>query len=162
MAIDLFSQNIEQLKTIYAKTDDEVKKFLIKQVIRVKLEQAKKNKLDNVNKKQRIKSKQMDNLLDDLVDETDETEPSGLWSRFGKIDNKYVEEIKFDHANNKLMDRMNNELDFRIKGTQKKFSSPFADDNMIGQQFMESDHYESYKNFKKNNVVDSFTGYKMK
>ena len=161
MTVDLFSLSIDKLKILYNKTDDEVTKFLIQQVIRVKKYQHKYNY--NM-QKQNIKTKKINDLVDDLFEET--IRPVEMWNKScGKIDDKFVEEIQFDQANNKLMERMNFESTFRIednKKNNKKISSPFASDNIIDQQFLESDQYVNFKKFKKTNVIDNFTGYKMK
>lgn len=64
-----------------------------------------------------------------------------------RADPKYASEIEKDFSNNKLMERMNGELDFRIHG---------ADKDVVSRPYMQDDggenNYASIKRFKKHSI----------
>lgn len=161
MAQNILNLSIKQLKEQYKKEDDDFLKLMIKKVIQLKEKQniAKATTLrsrsiveNNEGKQNKNRSKKIDDLLDNLIDENMQSnEPPKP-----NVDERYLEEIKFDHANNKLMERMNSEVDMRIySGTnKKKFSSPFADDRLLNDG-----EYVSYKDFEKQSSITDFRGF---
>lgn len=66
-----------------------------------------------------------------------------------EIDKRFIKEINIDHSNNKLMERLNGELDFRIHGDHSKddIIKPYSDLNE-----------GNYKDFEKYTIpISSFT-----
>ena len=60
----------------------------------------------------------------------------------------HLKQIKFDSANNKLLERLNIESNFRStekKNIKKQFVSPFSEDNLYNEQFTNDKYIESIK-----------------
>jgi len=145
MENNLMKYNIDELKKLYINTNDEFKKIFIKKAIEYKIYILKNNKLqekDNNNKK---------DILDDLINYTEESEESDEKineNDNNQIEEKFVKQLKSDSANNKLLERLNIESNFRStdkRNVKKQFASPFAEDNIYNEQFSNDKYIESIK-----------------
>jgi len=145
MENNLMKYNIDELKKLYINTNDDFKKFFIKKAIEYKIYILKNNKLqekDNNNKK---------DILDDLINYTEESEESDEKineNDNNQIEEKFVKQLKSDSANNKLLERLNIESNFRStdkRNVKKQFASPFAEDNIYNEQFSNDKYIESIK-----------------
>ena len=155
MKNNLMKYNINQLKELYNKTNDDFKKFFIKKAIEYKIHVLKKNTMIANNKiiNENNKKDTLDDLInysknDELSEKSDESSKSESNELDNKIEDKYLKEIKFDSANNKLLERLNVESNFRStdkKNMKKQFVSPFAEDNLYNQQFTSDKYIESIK-----------------
>jgi len=96
-----------------------------------------------------------DNKRDEQY-EIKKNEHDKLWNK--KADPKYERELEKDFANNKLMERMNSELDFRVHGVDK---------NSMSKAFKQYDdeddgNYVSVRKFKKYSIpTDNFSSKRM-
>lgn len=134
------NMTLDQLKEEYYNCDknDKVKRQILKKIIRNKLELKKEEYLE-----EKIMMKDIDDKLNNLVNlklsaEKDKKiqkikqldqviKKRGNMEQYwesnqtiDKIDDKFKPEIEYDHSNNKLMERLNYELDFRIYGSKSK------------------------------------------
>jgi len=142
--------NINELKKIYINTNDDFKKFFIKKAIEYKMYILKNNKpLNNDIPKNNINK---NDILDDLIHYSNNSEESNnseseLENEIA-VEEKFVKQLKFDSANNKLLERLNIESNFRStdkKNIKKQFVSPFAEDNLYNEQFTNDKYIESIK-----------------
>lgn len=154
MENNLMKYDINQLKDMYNKTNDDFKKFFIKKVIEYKIHVLKNNKIITNNKIINDTNKDtLDDLInysnnDEISEKSDESSKSESSELNNKVEEKYMKEIKFDSANNKLLERLNIESNFRStdkKNMKKQFVSPFAEDNLYNQQFTSDKYIESIK-----------------
>lgn len=165
---NLMNYNINELRQLYYDCNDDFKKFFIKKAIEYKIYQIKNNKLKQLNElknndnkqndlKQNETNKENKDTLDDLMNFTDDNlndsdnnsdndqqeDDQQEDNHMENIEDKYAKQIKFDSANNKMLERLNVESNFRMKdrrSIKKEFVSPFADDNPYNDQF-KNDHY---------------------
>lgn len=150
MENNLMKYNINELKKIYINTNDDFKKFFIKKAIEYKMYILKNNKpLNNDIPKNNINK---NDILDDLIHYSNNSEESNnseseLENEIA-VEEKFVKQLKFDSANNKLLERLNIESNFRStdkKNIKKQFVSPFAEDNLYNEQFTNDKYIESIK-----------------
>ena len=99
MENNLMKYNIDELKHIYNKTDNDFKKFFIKKVIDYKMHILKNNKLFNNN----INNVAAPDVLDDLINLSND-ENNSLSNKSDdkpdeQIEDKYLKQIKFDSTN---------------------------------------------------------------
>lgn len=126
----LMKMSLKELKVEYYTCNPKniAQKEMIKQIAKKKkqtqeLEKQKKEKNDigkNINTILKAKSK----------NEVDETfikkrgKMEKVWeshqTRFSNLEPQYKEEVEKDFTNNKLMERLNCEVDFRVNGNRKK------------------------------------------
>jgi hypothetical protein len=125
--------DIKRLQLELLECDDSniVKKMLIKKIIKLKLLEKKQRKyqLENQNKVN-IKVPKMESSFDPLDEliKCNSPEKDIESPKSKPVESKFTNEILKDQANNKLMDRLTNELDFRSRGYDKKtFEKPYAD-----------------------------------
>lgn len=126
----LMRMTLEELKVEYYSCDDKnvAQKELIKQIAKkkkfakemAKVEKEKKDYNSSINLILKEKSK---NPTDDtFIKRRGKIEQ--MWeshkTRFGNLEPQYKEEVEKDFTNNKLMERLNCEVDFRINGKKKK------------------------------------------
>ena len=134
------NMTLKELKDEYygCSDTDNVKKQILKKLIKNKIqiekEQAviEKNLQDDIDKKLDNLIKMKENTekdkknkklkeLDQVIKKRGNMEQ--YWEsnqQTDKIDPRFKPEIELDHSNNKLMERLNYELDFRIHGTKTK------------------------------------------
>ena len=158
MEFNLMKYNINELKELYNKTNDDFKKFFIKKVIDYKFMLLKNEKINkNLDKdKKNIKNDVLDDLLnysnnDDNNDDNESEVSNDSDNEVPQIEDKYVKQIKFDSTNNKLLERLNIESKFRShkrENIKKEFVSPFADDNLYDNQFINDKYIESINKMK--------------
>lgn len=87
--------------------------------------------------------------------ERHDRENNRKWNK--RADPKYAREVEKDFANNKLMERMNSELDFRIHGPDKSHMS-----KAFSQDDEDNGDYVSVKKFKKYGIPsDNFSSKRM-
>lgn len=167
------NMSLIQLKKEYntCSSDDTVKKQILKKIIKNKLEIEKKNKkLDNDMKND------IDTKLNNLIKAKENTEKDKkakkvkeldqiikkrgnmeqYWENtqtLEKIDDRFKPEIEHDHANNKLMERLNFELDFRIHGEKTKdVIKPYS--NQDGGNYKDFEKYSiPTDNFETNKIL---------
>jgi hypothetical protein len=155
MENNLMKHNINELKHLYNKTNDDFKKFFIKKVIEYKINIGKQNKsmINSTNSTNINNDNNKKDTLDDLInysndDNISSSEKSEESDNKNKIEDKYLNQIKFDSTNNKLLERLNIESNFRStdkKNSKKQFVSPFAEDNLYNEQFANDKYIESIK-----------------
>jgi hypothetical protein len=154
MENNLMKYNINELKKLYINTDDDFKKFFIKKAIEYKIYILKNNKLQNNDKNDKLDNNMnnKNDTLDDLIHFSNNSEESNNSESENDNDNqveeKFVKQLKFDSANNKLLERLNVESNFRStdkKNMKKQFVSPFAEDNLYNDQFKNDKYIESIK-----------------
>jgi len=157
----------ELIYTINTCTDD-IQLVILKDILLKKQQKLKEikemKKLLLINKIQN-NNLQIDNALDTLLEEqyneslaydrilnenNREQKMNKQWNK--KVDPKYAVEVQKDHANNKLMDRMNSELAFRLNGRDKDtiirpFISSNTNDEDSDEEIDDSD-YVSINKFK--------------
>jgi hypothetical protein len=118
---------------------DELKLVILKDILLKKQRKLiRLNKIAHYNMLQN-NNVHIDNALDSIIeqqnDETDaykklldendkEYKKNIKWNN--KVDPKYTTEVKNDFANNKLMDRMNSELAFRLNGRKSTVIKPYS------------------------------------
>ena len=178
MENNLMKYNINELKHLYIKTDNNFKKFFIKKMIDYKIRLLKnENKNKNENNTSNITHKK--DTLDDLIvfsnndpdndfnnnsSESDESndmanndtlnntlDNSSINNEKSEVEEKFVKQIKFDTTSNKLLERLNVESNFRSRDRQhikKQFASPFAEDNLYNEQFKNDKYIESVNKIK--------------
>ena len=149
MENNLMKYNINELKKLYINTHDDFKKFFIKKAIEYKMYILKNNKII---KNDTPKEK---DTLDDLINfsnnyDSSESESKEINNSEDEIpiEDKFVKQVKFDSANNKLLERLNVESNFRTtekRNIKKQFISPFAEDNLYNEQFTNDKYIESIK-----------------
>lgn len=122
----LMKMSLEELKIEYYSCDDKntAQKDIIKQIANKKKLAKKNAKKDNKNINIDIdiilKSKQkVDNTFIKKRGHMEKCWESHK-TRFGDLEPQYKEEVEKDFTNNKLMERLNCEVDFRINGNKKK------------------------------------------
>lgn len=130
-------------------SNDRVKKQMLKKLImsKISIEKQKKKEQQKEKEKQLIEEKELTDEINKSIDKlinlkkTAEKEKSmkklkslepvitkrGKMEQYwesnqntNQIDPKFVKEIGVDHSNNKLMERLNCELDFRINGDKSE------------------------------------------
>lgn len=154
------NMSLDQLKKEYrsCSENDTVKKQILKKIIRSKLEIEKENKKiddqmkDDIDKKLNNLIKAKENTekdkkshklkeLDQIIKKRGQMEQ--YWENnqtLEKIDERFKPEIEYDHANNKLMERLNFELDFRIHGEKTKdIIKPYS--NQDGGNYKDFEKY---------------------
>jgi hypothetical protein len=146
MINNLMNYNINELKTLYNNTNDDFIKFFIKKVIKYKIYQTKNKPINHIIKNDvldDLMNHSMNNKINDTADFDVKEIPEEKI-----IEDKYLKEIKFDSANNKLLERLNVESTFisTNKNKTKHFVSPFIEDGLYNQQFMNDKYIESIKN----------------
>jgi hypothetical protein len=165
------SLTIAELKKEYYDSDDIFKKTLIKNIIKEKineieikkqLEKKMRNATENIldkfiyentikidktnkvrTKKINKKNKKVESLNKPKISDgaSDDASDGGIFAPYGKIENKFIDEVKKDFTNNKLMERMNSELILRTEGRERKMLKPYMDDDEVNKS-------SDYKNFK--------------
>lgn len=123
----LMKMSLAELKKEYynCDSDDNAQKDVIRQIALKKKSMLNKQKIE-ANLKTILKSKESTND-NTLVQKRGKNEKH--WEMHqNKIESHYKEEIKKDFTNNKLMERLNCEVDFRINGNRKKeIEKPYDD-----------------------------------
>lgn len=142
------TMNIKQLEKEYKKYyDDAAKRNLIKELIqkRMQLEKIEMDHNERINNsyKNNVITLKMDdknnsveqnnninNLLEELIksgesSESEKREQCEQGTENINVEKKYQEEIDKDHTNNKLMERLNNELMFRNDRSIKELEKPY-------------------------------------
>jgi hypothetical protein len=151
MEKNLMSYNINELKELYVKTNDDFKKFFIKKAIEYKINLLKNDKL---NKNNMSNSNHTNDILDDLLNYSkneDISDDSESEKEISQIEDKFAKQIKFDSTNNKLLERLNIESKFRSQkreNIKKEFISPFSEDNLYNEQFTNDKYIESINKMK--------------
>jgi len=134
-------------------TKDPVKRVLLKRFIDIKMNEttnmrvkSKKNVdqnkkiLDNILRQREDSLKELDKLKESKTEQKDEDEENDilvknrgknekLFKNNNKIDSKYIKYIETDQMNNKLMERLNSEIDFRSEGINKSIIEKPFDEN---------------------------------
>jgi hypothetical protein len=134
MSENLRNKSLKDLRRELLECSDKpIKKSLIKKLIKEKEKEKEK-----VNEKEdelifsECSEDNNDETLSKLIElnkekEIVETDNNQYFK--SPYDNKFKKEIEKDYTNNKLLDRMNSELDFRINGKQQKiFDKPYIDE----------------------------------
>lgn len=147
----LMKMSLEELKVEYYSCDDKnvAQKDIIKQI-------AKKKKLAMKLAKEEKEKKTINAGIDIILKSKQKQKPDNTFikkrgnmercweshqTRFGNLEPQYKEEVEKDFTNNKLMERLNCEVDFRINGNKKKeILKPYDD-----REDYDSEE-ESYKN----------------
>jgi hypothetical protein len=143
--------SLEELKIEYYSCDDKnvAQKDIIKQI-------ANKKKLAMKHAKEEKIKKTINDDLDTILKSQQKHKPDEtfikrrghmerFWeshkTRFSNLEPQYKEEVEKDFTNNKLMERLNCEVDFRVNGNKKKeILKPYDDcDDYDSEE-------ESYKN----------------
>ena len=134
MATETYDKTLQMsildLKEEYYKCDDDqvVKKEILKKLIRKKLEEEKIKKQEMARKKsiansthnvdndiqQIMKSQQRKRNLQNIIAMRGKLEDKWESVHTVQIDQRFQEHVTNDSANNKLMERLNCELDFRV------------------------------------------------
>jgi hypothetical protein len=135
-AKNFLNMSLAKLKDEYYKCDDKVAKMILRKIIKQKSEQ------------QKIKKEKSDAIIDDLIllksrsaEKHIVSEKQQVYQKRGPmeqhweshksnstIDPKFKNELNSDLTNNKLMERLNIELDFRINGKKEKIiDKPYVD-----------------------------------
>jgi len=135
-AKNFLNMSLGKLKDEYYNCDDKVTKMILKKIIKQKSEE------------QKIKKEKSDAIIDDLIllkaksiEKRITTEKQQVYQKRGPmeqhweshktntaIDPKFKNELTSDLTNNKLMERLNIELDFRINGKKEKIiDKPYVD-----------------------------------
>lgn len=126
----LIKMSLEELKIEYYSCDDKnvAQKDIIKQIAKkkklaIKLAKIEKEKktisagIDTI-----LKAKQKQKPDETFIKKRGKMEQ--CWeshqTRFGNLEPQYKTEVEKDFTNNKLMERLNCEVDFRINGKKKK------------------------------------------
>lgn len=138
----LMKMSLKELKTEYYKCDPQntVQKEIIKQIANKKKIALKKQ---NEEEKMLLSKKIINNNIDIILKSklpSDDTfvkkrgKMEQYWeshrTRFSKLEPQYREEVEKDFTNNKLMERLNCEVDFRVNGNRKKeILKPYDDQN---------------------------------
>lgn len=147
-AKNFLNMSLDKLKDEYYNCDDKVTKMILKKIIKQKSEQRK------------IKKEKSDAIIDNLIllktkhiEKRITSEKQQVYQKRGPmeqhweshktdraIDPKFKNELTSDLTNNKLMERLNIELDFRINGKKEK---------IIDKPYIDSDYgdYLSVKDF---------------
>ena len=150
---------LDQLMYDIKTTKDPIKKVLLKKFIDIKINEdnynnkdlkvkskSKKNIdqnkkiLDDILKKQEESLNELDKLTEtkqkeETNDNKDEIlvkirgKNEKLFKNNNKIDSKYMKYIEMDQLNNKLMERLNSEIDFRMEGNNKSIIEKPFDEN---------------------------------
>lgn len=148
MSTNKFNQfqnmSISELKDEYYKCDDitnSVKKQILKKLIKLKMSNEKEEKkllekrIEQQKKADEELNKKMDNIIKmrELAERDKKIKLDPIIKKRGnmeqywesnqvtqKIDPRLKNEIETDHSNNKLMERLNCELDFRINEERSK------------------------------------------
>lgn len=116
--------------------DDEVKKLILKKIIRQKIEKQNeymhfKKRNENIAFDNLIALKNKNNPKQTIYQKRGEMEK--CWESHKKdstVDPRFKDELESDFTNNKLMERLNVELDFRLNGKNEKvFDKPYADND---------------------------------
>lgn len=136
--MNIKSKTLNELrKELLECNNQPIKKAIIEKLIKTKTSESKTNiskeKKTEQNKNIVFNDSDSDYECDDSLNKLIElnTEQDNKYFQI-PMDDKYKCEIEKDHANNKLLDRMNSELNFRIHGKQEKiFDKPYTniDDN---------------------------------
>jgi hypothetical protein len=75
-----------------------------------------------------------------------------VWGTAKISDPKYAEHVKHDTMNNKLMDRLNSEIDFRMNQDDEiEIEKPYGSENDVSDYDDYNDNCEKYENDRKNN-----------
>jgi hypothetical protein len=160
---NILNYDLEQLQNLYKKSNNDFQKFFIKKVIQLKLTKNNINKnTNNINNNTNIikENNVINDLLNSLIDnenndiDNDINDVNNINDNENKINKP---ENKMDICNNKLLDRLNNEAEFRKTGKEKIFVSPFIDDNTYDEQFKNSDNFVKFKEFDKQSSIKKFT-----
>jgi hypothetical protein len=87
-----------------------------------------------------IEINQNNEYIEDIEDSKDSKDNIGYFKL--PYDDKFKDELEKDFTNNLLLERMNLELDFRIKGErQKTFDKPYSNENNIFKSNIERNDY---------------------
>lgn len=139
----LMKMSLEELKVEYYSCDDKnvAQKEIIKQVANKKKAQKEKQKEMKELKKLKLSQK---NDINTILKSKQKSKPDETFikkrghieqyweshqTRFGGLEPQYREEVEKDFTNNKLMERLNCEVDFRVNGNKKKEILKPYDDN---------------------------------
>lgn len=153
---------LSELKSEYRSCDenDIVKKQILKKLIKNKIQENNKvalfnkvmeneinDRVDNLVKIKEAKNKQRKKIEERKILES-RGKMEKYWEQNNKgIDNKFKNELEHDFTNNKLMERLNCELDFRINGEKSRDTvKPYSE--MTGGNYTE---------FKKNSIPKNFS-----
>lgn len=126
----LMKMSLEELKIEYYSCNDKniAQKDIIKQI-------AKKKKLAIKLAKEKEEKKTIHSDIDLILKSKQKKKPDDTFvkkrghmekcweshqTRFGDLEPQYKEEVEKDFTNNKLMERLNCEVDFRVNGNKKK------------------------------------------
>jgi hypothetical protein len=127
------SISLRKLKEKLAQCDkkDISRLNLIKKLIKAKEEYLVK-KQKEIQVEESIRKKEADDLLDKIFGEMEEKQQplqdTHKFSQDDETDMRLKDQVKYDYTNNRLMDRMNSELDIRINGRNKReIIKPYAD-----------------------------------
>jgi hypothetical protein len=133
MDINKLEFQIKELNYNLNKCKDPITKIVIKDIL------DKKIKIHKNIKSKNLLEKEIESKLDKIIEtenqdeaykkilkeneeenykKTEKKQNDKYWNK--TIDSKYKEQVEGDMANNKLMERLNSELDFRVHGHDKK------------------------------------------
>ena len=157
--------SISQLKEEYYKCNDDNKKDKVKKQMIGKII---KNKIDDENKLNQQLQQETNKYLDVIIQSKHKKElmnkqkliekrgpMESCWDSIQSIDPKFKSELEQDYTNNKLMERLNSELDFRINETKNK-------DVMRPYSSQDEGNYIDYnKNQKKTQPSTNFSSKRM-
>lgn len=143
--INYYNLSIRELKEIYSGMSDARIRKLIKKIIKNKItlktieNNIKSHNIVSVQEKTDIieptflqkennQYNDTDNILDNLIeDDKEHIESNNVMN----LEEKYVNEIEKDIKNNKLMDRLNLEMDFRSgRSRNKDFDKPYSNNKI--------------------------------
>ena len=154
------TKSIKEIKDDILTTKDPLRKALLVEFLRIKISEVKNtaSTLDTILKEQDTSIEELKKITDNIAvcknnaykelleENLNQSNVATLETKRGKIENKweystqqdakYTKYIESDHLNNKLMERLNSEIEFVLDDTQKQeFCLPFDDDEMLNKKF---------------------------
>lgn len=95
---------------------NEAKKIILNKIIKEKIDIINKNK------------QEFNNNLNDMINSRKQKESDNKKEKHTQVDQRFKQHLEHDFKNNKLMERLNIELDFRVNGIdEKSIVKPYAD-----------------------------------
>ena len=164
-------KDIIEIKKELKNNKDEINKIILEDILlkkineyrnlkilnEIKIKKEKENieseldsKLDRIIEFQKeeheeIKNDAYNKLIENNELEFEKEKEDKYWNK--KIDPKYKKEVESDFSNNKLMDRLNSELDFRIEGNKKNVIKPY-----LNNDEKDDNNYVNIKKFKNHSI----------
>ena len=158
------NNEILELSNLINNTNDELELIILNDIFEKKIKKIKHLIINKNNIKFLNINKKSDNLLDELIENNEkDIENEHIIKeqeykkeqdikdkkKFNKIvDPKFLNELKNDFSNNKLMERMNSELDYVNKKSKKKshrvIIKPFSQEEEMNNNYTNINKFNKY------------------